>query len=469
MSTENKKYAETYLGMFGAFLPLIVMIGSMLILVAMGMRGTKNFWCSGYFAVLAGFLVYKNKKEFQTALIAGVRDNIFAFMISCFLLAGVMSKILGASHLVNALMYVCGQINLPPQLLPVLCFLICALLSSATGSAASASNTAGPLLIPLAVGMGCNVNLVCGALLAGSCFGDNLAPISDTTIASSLSQEVDVMKVVKARLKYALIAGAVSIISYVIAGFTTTAPADTGTMAADATYLSRLAFLIVPILVIILMLKGKGLFTALLISEIVGIVMLFLFGDTDIKGLLATDGIIASGFEGMLGSTIFILFIFIMVSLIQNAGCLEAMLRLMSRKANSARSAEIASGAMVSLVSIAISSGTSAIAFCGPIIRKLLRPFKVDRARCANLLDGLGCGIGYLVPTNPGCLNLAALAVAAGVVSEGYSAVSFVGFNFHSMALAVVFWFAILTGWGRKFETDEELAADGVATGVGND
>ena len=29
-------------------------------------------------------------------------------------------------------------------------------------------------------------------------------------------------------------------------------------------------------------------------------------------------------------------------------------------------------------------------------------------------------------------------------------------------ALAVVFWFAILTGWGLRHETDEELAADGI-------
>lgn len=40
--------------------------------------------------------------------------------------------------------------------------------------------------------------------------------------------------------------------------------------------------------------------------------------------------------------------------------------------------------------------------------------------------------------------------------------ISFVGYNFHSMALFVVFWFAILTGWGRKHETDAELAADGI-------
>lgn len=119
---QGKKYAETYGGMIGAIMPLIVMIGAMLLMVAFGMRSTKNFWSAGYLAVMAGFLLYKDKKEFQSALIKGVRDNIFAFMIACFLFAGVMSKILSASHLVDALLYVLAKINLSPALMPILCF-----------------------------------------------------------------------------------------------------------------------------------------------------------------------------------------------------------------------------------------------------------------------------------------------------------------------------------------------------------
>ena len=462
MSNERKRFAETYGGIVGAAMPMVAMLGGILVLAAMGMRSTKNFWSAGYLAVLVGFLVYKDKKEFQKALIDGIRDNIFAFMIACFLLAGVMSKILTASHLVDGLLYLMSKINMSPAFMPIVCFAICVVLSSATGSAAGAMNTAAPVMIPLAVGMGCNVNLICGALLAGSCFGDNLAPISDTTIASSLSQEVDVMKVVKSRLKYAVIAGGAASVGYIVFGFMSSGSGVADKLAADATYASSLIFLIIPILVIILMLRGTGLFTSLLVSEMVGIVMLFAFGYIDFAGLVAADGLIANAFNGMIGSIIFILFIFVMVSLISHAGVLDAILKFMQSKAKSDLSAEVAAGAMVSIVGIAISSGTSAITFCGPIIRSLLRPFKIDRARAANLLDGLGCGVGYLVPTNPGCLNLAAIAVASGGVAEGYNAISFVGYNFHSMALFVVFWFAILTGWGRKHETDAELAADGI-------
>lgn len=464
MSTEKKQqgFAETYGGIFGACLPLIVMLGSILVMAAVGMRSTKNFWAAGFFAVVAGFLVYKDKKRFQDAIIEGATDRTFGFMLCCFLIAGVMSKILTSSHLVSGLLYVLAKLNVSAGLIPILCFVICMILSTATGSAAGAMTTAAPVMLPLAFEMGCNINLVCGAILAGSCFGDNLAPISDTTIASSLSQEVDVTKVVRARLKYALVAGGISMVLYVILGFAMAGDGAAEALQVDGTYVSSLVFLILPILIVAIMLRGGGLFTALLISEILGIAMLFLFGFETPATLVAADGLIYNAFSGMVNSIVFILFIFIMVSIVKNAGVLDALLNWMRKFAGSERSAEIAGGAMVSLMSIAISSGTSAIAFCGPIIRQLMRPFKVDRARSANILDGLGCGMGYLVPTNPGCLQLAGFAVAAGAVAEGYSAISFVGFNFHSMALFVVFWFAILTGWGRTHETDEDLARDGI-------
>ena len=455
-------FAETYGGIFGACLPLIVMLGSILVMAALGMRSTKNFWSAGFFAVVTGFLVYKDKKRFQDAIIEGATDKTFGFMICCFLMAGIMSKILTSSHLVSGLLYVLAKLHVSAALIPILCFIICTILSTATGSAAGAMTTTAPVMLPLAFEMGCNINLVCGAIIAGSCFGDNLAPISDTTIASSLSQEVDVTRAVRSRLKYALIAGGISMVLYVILGFAMAGDGVSNELVVDGTYVSSLVFLILPVLIVIIMLRGGGLFTALLISEILGILMLFAFGFETPASLVASDGLIYNAFSGMLNSIIFILFIFIMVSIVKNAGLLEALLNRMRKYANSARSAEIVGGAMVSVMSVAISSGTSAIAFCGPIIRQLMRPFKVDRARSANILDGLGCGMGYLVPTNPGCLQLAGFAVAAGAVAEGYSAISFVGYNFHSMALFLVFWFAILTGWGRRTETDEELARDGI-------
>lgn len=462
---ENKKqsqYAETWGGKLGAALPLLSMLAVMLIMSICGFRSTKNYWCAGFVALVVGWLVYKDKSRFQKALVAGVGDPIFCTMVPIMLLSGILSKILTASHLVSGLLWLASTINLSASLIPLLCFLMGIMLSSATGSCAGTISAMIPIMLPLATSMGCHPGLICGAILSGGAFGDNLAPISDTTIASSLTQEVDVSRVVRSRFKYSITAGVPTAIIFLVLGNMMSGAAAGEVLTVDSTYASSLVFLIVPVLIVVLMLRKANFFTAMLVGELVGLVMLFAFGYVDIQTLIATDGIIASGFEGMLSSLVFMMFIFVVVSLTRDVGLLDMLQDAMFKNAKSDTSAEIASGAMVCLTSIMIGSGTSAISFCGPIIRGILRPLRIDRARAANFLDGLGCGVGYLIPYSGGPLLLASLAITSGVVSAGFSPMDFIFYNFYSYGLILVYWFAIFSGWGRKHETLEELAADGI-------
>lgn len=45
------------------------------------------------------------------------------------------------------------------------------------------------------------------------------------------------------------------------------------------------------------------------------------------------------------------------------------------------------------------------------------------------------------------------LALSTGAVSEDFSIIAAMPYSFHCMLLVVVYIVAILTGWGRKFET----------------
>ena len=143
-TTTSESEPRTYLGVFGSSLPLLTMIGGMIILVAVGQGGTKGFWVAGYATLVVSFLIFRDKDVFQKALIEGIRDNVFAYMIACFLLAGVLAKILTFSHLVDSLLYFMDRLNVPVGLIPLVCFLITVVLSVSTGSAAAAINTAGP-------------------------------------------------------------------------------------------------------------------------------------------------------------------------------------------------------------------------------------------------------------------------------------------------------------------------------------
>ena len=55
------------------------------------------------------------------------------------------------------------------------------------------------VMYPVGIVLGASPAVLMGAIFSGAAFGDNLAPISDTTIVSAATQETDVGGVVRAR------------------------------------------------------------------------------------------------------------------------------------------------------------------------------------------------------------------------------------------------------------------------------
>ncbi len=82
-------------------------------------------------------------------------------------------------------------------------FLICCLVSTATGTSLGTMILCAPLLYPAAAGLGTDPVILMGAVIGGATFGDNISPVSDTTIASASTQGADIGGVVRSRLKYA--------------------------------------------------------------------------------------------------------------------------------------------------------------------------------------------------------------------------------------------------------------------------
>jgi Na+/H+ antiporter NhaC len=72
--------------------------------------------------------------------------------------------------------------------------------------------------IPMAQTLEANVYLTIAAALGGGVFGDHCSPISDTTIISSMASASDHIDHVKTQLPYALTAGVISALLYLILG-----------------------------------------------------------------------------------------------------------------------------------------------------------------------------------------------------------------------------------------------------------
>ena len=122
--------------------------------------------------------------------------------IFAFLLAGGLSQELRQSGLIQGLTWLVTELGLSAGFLPLVGFIICALISTACGTSNGAIVAVLPVLLPVATTVGANPAVVVGAIVSGAIFGDNLAPISDTTIASALTQGAEVRDVVRTRLPY---------------------------------------------------------------------------------------------------------------------------------------------------------------------------------------------------------------------------------------------------------------------------
>lgn len=109
-----------------------------------------------------------------------------------------------------------GMINL----LPAIVFLVGCFLAFATGTS---WGTFG-ILIPIVVGVFQETNhtlmiISISACMAGAVCGDHCSPISDTTIMASAGAQCNHVNHVSTQLPYAIVAAAVSFVSYIIAGY----------------------------------------------------------------------------------------------------------------------------------------------------------------------------------------------------------------------------------------------------------
>src|SRR5699024_10467306 len=131
------------------------------------------------------------------------------------------------------------------------------------------------LMYPAGVAVGGDPTFLFAAILAGAVFGDNLAPVSDTTIVSATTQEADVPGVVRSRFKYSIAAAVPAVILFAIfgGGGSTTNQASAGSIM-ESVGPSGLIMLVPFALVLILALSGQHLLTSLTWGILSAIVMI---------------------------------------------------------------------------------------------------------------------------------------------------------------------------------------------------
>ena len=157
-------------------------------------------------------------RETMDCIPEGFRAMVPAILILTFAWSlKAMTDSLGAGEFVAGV--VKGSAGAFQAFLPAVVFLIGCFLAFATGTSWGTFGILIPITLnvfPLTDPLG----VVCvSACMAGAVCGDHCSPISDTTIMASAGAQCDHVAHVSTQLPYAVVAAAVSFVSYLIAGF----------------------------------------------------------------------------------------------------------------------------------------------------------------------------------------------------------------------------------------------------------
>ena len=107
---------------------------------------------------------------------------------------------------------------LSPGLVPFLVFLVSCFIAFSTGTSWGTFAIMIAIAVPMAQDMNANVFFTIAAAIGGGVFGDHCSPISDTTILSSMASARDHIHHVRTQLPYALTAGGITALAYLVMG-----------------------------------------------------------------------------------------------------------------------------------------------------------------------------------------------------------------------------------------------------------
>jgi len=452
-------------GLAGALAPLLLFLAGVTVLALNGAPDEKGFWPILLAALTLGLLLAKDRARYSEAMLDGMSQRVVMVMLCAWLFAGVMGTILGASGFIGALAWLARRAHLTGGSYVGAALLACALISTATGTSFGTILLAGPLLYPAGGPAGADPAVLMGAILAGATFGDSISPVSDTTIASSGTQDADIGGTVRSRLRYVLPAGLLALIASIAFG----ARADLSSIAhrgpaTDARPLALL-MLLAPALVIGMLLRKRHLIESLLVGcAVSGLLAVVLRLVTPaallhvVPGTFGATGLIVEGMQRAVGVSIFTLLLVALVGTLQATDALDRLVRAAEGRARTPRMAE---GWIVAVVSGAVLLTTHsvvAILAVGPFAKQTGERFALSRYRRANLLDMTACTWPFLLPWFlPTILAASASAGGTEFGMPQQSALSIGLHNTYAWALTGAVLLAVSTGYGRRWEASDDV------------
>lgn len=471
----DKKKLEFYGGEWVSFLPFVVFLALIVVTTLMwGSISDGALWLPAFLALIIAFFFVKDKRHYAEVIIEGMASKEAITPVVCWLFAGVFSRILRSSGLAAAIAGLAAGIGVGPALFTVITFIAACLFATASGTGFGTIAAAMAVLYPAGVALGCHPGLLAGIIISGAIFGDNLAPVSDTTICSATSQGVDVPGVVRSRLKYAAVSAGATIVIAVILSLVL--GSNGIAMDANLSYDPMAFFMLIAVVItIVVAIKTGDIIIATTLGTVSGGVIGVLTGQFDFlqidaadptKGALiavhgegldrTVDGILQTGLSSMLQVCILALLLFGSIAIMRAGGGDVRLLNALGSVAKTAKGAEVVTSFMVIILSTIMGLNAPAILAVGPSFAKpLSEKHGISPYRTANLLDAQSNTLVYAMPWVPGMIYT--LSFASGT-SAPLTAAQVTPFVIYGYVLLVVMFASIFLGIGRH-DGEDRLAA----------
>ena len=269
-------------------------------------------------------------------------------------------------------------------------------------------------------------------VVGGSFFGDNLSFISDTTIASTKTQECVMRDKFRVNSMIVVPAALVVLGIYIFQGLSVAAPPQ----VQEIEWVKVIPYLIVLGTAIagmnVMLVLIIGIFT----SGVIGIT-------TGSLGFFDWFGAMGTGITGMGELIIITLLAGGKLDTILNNGGIDFNINNQTRHENGKRGEELSIAALVSIANLCTANNTIAIITTGPIAKDIAKKFHLDRRKTASILDTFSCLVQGIIPYG------AQMLIAAGLAQ--ISPLSIIGNLYYPFTMGICALLAILFRYPRRY------------------
>lgn len=361
----------------------------------------------------------------------GAATEQMMLMIWIFVLAGAFAHSAKMMGSIDATVNLTLSL-LPPQMILAGLFLAACFISLSIGTSVGTIAALVPIAAGVATETGTDVALMTAIIVGGSFFGDNLSFISDTTIMATQTQGCRLSDKFRVNVFIVAPAAIVILIVYFLMGTGLQTPQQ----ITPVEWVKVIPYLVVLITAILGMNVMAVLTLGILLTGLIGL----LTGSFDIYGWFGAMG------EGILSMGELIIITMMaggMLELIRQQGGIDFIIRLLTRRVNGKRGAELSIAALVSLVDICTANNTVAILTVGRISKEVGDRYGVDNKKCASILDTFSCTVQGLIPYG------AQMLIAAGLAA--INPVSILPYLYYPFALGIVALLSILFRYPKRY------------------